>query len=152
MNRINPTNNNDPTFTFKPEVLEALREFRHLKPWRGTVDERRIKFQSLHAALCGIYDCNWSLDLDHIEAVETEHGNAGLKYENDSARIVLVGKLSVVSYLYCFALSIFARDRRQANAWAIALYKRIFRLSAARMNFRDQNGETFVLQPSVGQN
>ena len=34
----------DPSQKFKPEVLAALRQFRHAKPWRGTVEERGPSF------------------------------------------------------------------------------------------------------------
>lgn len=153
MNRINPINNtNDQTPIYKPELLEALRGYRHEKPWRGTLAERIAKLGRLHDKLCPQFDCGYALDSSRIPEPEERHGNGGLRHDHGASSIVLVGKLSVVTYLYCFGMVIFNRDRLKANAWAVGLYRRIFRRSAARMNFQTVDGETYVLAPNVEQN
>jgi hypothetical protein len=147
MNRINPSTDQHE---FTPEVLEVLRQFRHLKPWRGTLAERREKFFKLHDALCLLHPTltvGWALNLQNIPEPELEHGDGGLKPDGDK-QIILVGKLSVVTYLFCFAMVVQNRNREQSIAWANALYKRIFRRSAARMHF--YNG--FVVKPSSNLN
>ncbi len=149
MNRINPSNENDNPngiLTFKPEVLAALRAFRHEKPWRGTVAERALKFQTLHTKLCEVCDCQWALNLAGVPDSELEHGNGGL--HTDDQEIVLWGKLSVVTYLFCFGSVIFNGDRARALSWATGLYRRTFPRSAERMVY--ENG--LVLKRNVGLN
>jgi len=120
-----------PQRKYKPEVLAALREFRSSKPWRGTVAERKQKFLSLHQALTAIYGRPVQLEFQ-VGDTESERGNGYCTA--DRRTIVLVGKLSVVTYLHEFSHSIFGPDERQACDWSINLYRRIFPRSAARMS------------------
>lgn len=157
MNRINPNQNTEPMFS--DELLEIMREARHTKLWRGTLDERKAKFQTLHANLCRWHLTGgdvqpWKLDLSRVTEPEAQHGNGGIDAHGN---IVLVDKLSLVTLLYCFALKMNGiepeanvglddeeaglslsevlqrvRSARHASlTWAKALYRRIFRVSAA---------------------
>ena len=146
MNRINPANQTPgEPLSFKPEVLAALRAFRAEKPWRGTRDERVIKFDRLHRDLCGIYELQWTFDYSRVPELELEHGNGGLDREGQA--IVLIGKLSVVTYLFCLGGILF-NDREKALSWATGLYRITFPLSAHRMTY--QNG--LVLKPDASRN
>jgi hypothetical protein len=120
----------NPNAKYKPAVLAALREFRDLKPWRGTVEQRKHKFRFLHDRLCLIYGKQTRLTFDVPEA-EQERGNGC--YFAGADEIKLIGKLSVVTYLHEFAHALFGRSERKACEWSINLYKRIFPRSAARM-------------------
>ncbi|MCZ7635725.1 MAG: hypothetical protein M5U12_06585 [Verrucomicrobia bacterium] len=93
---------------YKPEVLAALREFRHSRPWRGTVQERKEKFQILHAALCRIYERQVELHFD-VDEPETPVGNGWAA--GDRTQIGLVGKLSVVTFLHEWAHVLFRAER-----------------------------------------
>src|SRR5437762_1209675 len=91
MNRINPFNETPgEPLSFTPEVLAALRAFRPEKPWRGTRDERVIKFDRLRRDLCAIYELQWTFDYSRVPEPELEHGNGGLDREGQT--IVLSGK------------------------------------------------------------
>ena len=115
---------------YKPAVLEALREFRHSRPWRGTVEERKVKFQTVHSALCGIYERQVQL---HLEVGETETLTGNGWTTADRGHIYLTGKLSVVTLLHEWAHIIFGPNEAKACEWSVNLYQRIFRRSAARM-------------------
>lgn len=129
--------------TYKPEVLNALRELRHARAWRGTVAERKDKFLTLHAAFCAAYGKSTALVFE-VKESETERGDG--RYCPRIDRITLYGKISVVTYLHCFAKS-FGATRRQAIEWSVNLYQRIFRRSAARMT---SEGD-FIVKPSNSQ-
>jgi len=115
---------------YNPEVLNALRELRHARAWLGTVDERKAKFLTLHAALCAIYGKSTAL-VFNISEPETERGSGS--YQRRIDRITLTGKISVVTYLHCFSYVANGSSRRKAIEWSVSLYQRIFRRSAATM-------------------
>jgi hypothetical protein len=127
---------------YKPAVLAALREFRHSRPWRGTVEERKVKFQTLHAALCLIYEREVELHFD-VDEPETPVGNGWAA--GDRTQIGLVGKLSVVTFLHEWAHVLFGPSEARAFEWSVNLYQRIFRRSAARMVRRGN----FILRPET---
>jgi len=142
-NRINPNAGEQPVQTYKPEVLAALREFRAAKPWRGVVEERKLKFTTLHAKLCDAYGSQWTLNLDAIAPIEGLHSDGRIR--SASREIILVGKLSVVTYLFAFAAAVvFNGDCVKAREWSTNLYRRIFPRSAARMHY--VNG--FIIKPN----
>ena len=129
-NPENPSEVNATRMTYKPEVLAALREFRHARPWRGTIEERKAKFQTLHDALCRIYGREVTLTFEVGDA-ETPTGNGWCAQDRRS--IGLTGKLSVVTFLHEWAHVIFGWNEARVVAWSVNLYRRIFRRSAARM-------------------
>lgn len=117
---------------FKPEVLNAMREFRKLKPWRGTIPQRREKLTFLHHKLREIYERPFiELEFQLPEDFELPRGNGIFVEDNDT--IYLIGKISVVTYLHVFAKAVFGPDDEKAMEWSINLYRRIFPNSAARM-------------------
>ena len=63
-------------------------------------------------------------------------------YTPATHEIRLIGKLSVVTYLHEFAHARGA-DERQAVAWSVNLFARLFPRSFARL---DQHGHTLVIQ------
>jgi hypothetical protein len=114
--------------TFKPECLRALREFRRSKAWQGTIKERKAKFLALHAKLCEVYGLRTTLKFSQISEPEAPTGNGC--YIPAHNVIVLVGKLSVVTYLHEFAHARGA-DERVAVSWSVGLFRRFFPRSYA---------------------
>lgn len=113
---------------FKPEVLNAIREFRSAKPWRGTLAERKAKFNTLHTKLCAAYAITVPLDMEQAN----ETGTPGASYTAANG-LVMCGKLSVVSYLNRFRFAQNGCDSTDAYLWAASLYVRMFPKSADRM-------------------
>src|SRR5262249_127821 len=107
--------------------------------------ERVIKFDRLHRDLCAIYELQWAFDFSRVPEPELEHSNGGLDRERQA--IVLIGKLSVVTYLFCFAGILF-NDREKALSWATGLYRITFPLSADRMTYQND----LVLKPGASRN
>lgn len=118
---------------YKAAALKAVREFRASKPWRGTVEERKTKFNTLHAGMCAAYSITAGFVFHQVEQ-ERERGNGTVRYGRDRSKtILLIGKLSVVTYLHEFAHVVFGRSERKACEWSINLYQRMFPLSARTM-------------------
>lgn len=118
-----------PDKKYKPDCLRAVKAFRRSKAWRGTEEERQVKFKALHDALCTVYGLTTRL------VFQNTTGSSGSSHFIPSRdKIVLTGKLSVVTYLHEFG---HARgyDERKACIFSINLFKRIFPVSFARCSF-----------------
>jgi hypothetical protein len=118
----------DPSMTFKPAALRALRNFRQAKPWRGTLAERKAKFRSLNrdlAGACGIL-------CPRLVFVRVDGGMPGNgSYHRLRHTITLYGRLSVVTFLHEFGHARGYGERR-ACRFSINLFRRLFPRSFAR--------------------
>lgn len=112
--------------------VRVMRAFARSKPWRGTPGERQKKFEALDAELCKTYDF-----LGALEFVDIREGadslSSHLQPRGGVTNIVLVGKMSVITYLYLFATAQFQKTRPEAMAWTLACFKKFFPLSASRL-------------------
>jgi hypothetical protein len=141
----------DDTMTFKPEHLAALRRFRSTKPWRGTIEERCEKLRLLNTELslaCGLPEP--ALKFEGLG----ERGGDGL-YDPFSHQIILFGKVSVVTYLFCLG-GARGFEAVKAQKWAINIFRRVFPRSFAgcrlegNMLVRDDGEEPVAPQPPPG--
>lgn len=119
----------DATMRFKPAALRAVRCFAQSSPWRGSLDERKEKFLTLNLALAEAY-CIAEPDLRFGCIDGSSSGDS--HYIPARRCIVLVGKLSVVTFLHEFA---HARGMGERNAcrWSINLFRRCFPRQYARL-------------------
>lgn len=114
---------------FKPAALQAVRNFARSRPWRGTLKERKGKFRRLNRALSATYD------IDEPELLFRQiHGtySGGSHFIPSQYRIVITGKMSVVTFLHEFA---HARglDEQSACRWSINLFRRMFPAQFGRL-------------------
>ena len=119
----------DDGMKFRPATLHAMRAFAEAKPWRGTVEERQAKFRQLNRALAAAYQ----IAEPELVFETLDGGTSGRShYVRASHRIVLVGRLSVVSFLHEFG---HARGygERMACKWSINLFRRIFPRKFSRL-------------------
>lgn len=116
-----------PPVQFRASTLEAVRRFAASKPWQGSLVERKAKFQVLHDELCRIYKKRTTLTYGLLDGAcsGASHFIPALD------QIVLVGKLSVVTYMHEFAHAL-GRDERGAVRWSVSLFRRCFPRSFAR--------------------
>lgn len=128
------------TQTFRPTAAAALRAYRASKPWRGAFPERWAKLEALHQALCAAYGLRSSLFFratyyettpPELMAAVTERERGDGAYAAGRDAIILVGKVSVVTYLFTFAA---ARGMRRDKAlnWARKAFARFFPRSFGR--------------------
>lgn len=121
----------DDSIRFPRETHRALREFARSKPWRGTVKERQEKFLALHARLCEIYSLETKLIFETREHCTTSIYS---RYDRKRNAVILVGRLSVVSYLQMLAYALDCRGE-QVVKWSVNLFKRRFPISFGRCVF-----------------
>jgi hypothetical protein len=118
----------DPALRFKPAALRAVRRFARSKPWRGTIEERRGKFEKLGRALAGAY----GIAVPDLRLVLIDSGVPSNGFYSPSAHCIgLIGRMSMVTYLHEFAHARGA-DEQQACRWSLNLFRRCFPRSFAR--------------------
>jgi hypothetical protein len=119
----------DDRKTFKPAALAAVRRFARSRPWRGTLAEKKAKFERLNQELAEAYGIACPRLI--FRGVE-DNPTVGNGYYRPAAHtIALIGKLSVVTYLHEFG---HARgyDERKACRFSVNLFRRAFPQSFAR--------------------
>ena len=98
-------------------------------PNRGAAErERGDKFAELHRELCRAYDLETILVRDD----SNPNGFSGASAFDDRInKIILHGRLSVVTYLFCFGCAIGGQPRASL-AFAVAIFTHYFPRSLAR--------------------
>ena len=112
----------DDQVIYSEAVLHAVEHFAQAHPWRGTTDERQEKIRALH------HDLSTACNLAEPELVFTciiGGPSGGSHYEPSRQRIVIVGKLSVVTYLHEFGHAQ-GMGEKESCRWSINLFKRCF--------------------------
>ena len=119
----------DDQMTFSNDLLQAVQRFALSKPWQGSTELRQEKFRQLNrsmAAACGI-------EIPKLVFGRLDGGNAGgSRYTPRIHRIVIVGKLSVVTFLHEFGHAL-GFDERKACRWSINLFRKCFPREYARL-------------------
>lgn len=111
-------------------AFAAVKAFRRSKAWRGTFEERLEKFTTLKTALADAYGIDPGLVIEfHGEENREQLGNGA--YDPRKNTIHLVGKLSVVTFLHCFARAR-GMTRQEAFRWSLSVFKKMFPVSFAR--------------------
>ena len=87
---------------FPKEVCRAVRASRAQKVWKGKRTERIEKFKTVLALLNGASECNVSIRFETDGNNETSLKSL-VNFEGENPEIVMVGKLSLATLLYCFA-------------------------------------------------
>lgn len=119
----------DDSMRFKASALRAVRAFAKSKPWRGSLDERKVKFSTLNKALAEAY----GIQVPDIQfGIIDGSSSGGSHYIPSQHRIVLVGRLSVVTFLHEFGHAR-SKGERSACRWSINLFRRLFPRQFARL-------------------
>jgi len=122
----------DDRMTFRPAALRAMREFRASHPWRGDNDQRKAKFQELVVALAEAYQIAApELLFDRLDG----SSSGASSYDPSRHRIVLRGRLSVITLLHEFAHAR-GMSERAAVRWSVNLFRRVFPRSFSRLVHR----------------
>jgi len=118
---------------YRRGVVGAVKAFAREGPWRGTLEERKVKLGRLNAALARAYGMpEPALRFEGIDgsfscASTCRRGRAG-----EPAVITLRGRLSVVTYLHEFAHAL-GRGESGACRWSLNLFRRVFPAQFARL-------------------
>jgi len=119
----------DENIPFRSSALEAVRDFAGSDPWQGNIEQRQEKLRELNhnlSAACGITEPTLAF------GVLNGGSSSGSLYIPSQHRIVLVGRLSVVTYLHEFAHAL-GLGERDACRWSINLFRRFFPAQYARL-------------------
>jgi hypothetical protein len=111
-------------------AFAAVKAFRRSKAWRGTFEERLGKFESLAAALGDAYGLEPAPKIV-FHGVENREQLGNGAFDGRTNAIHLVGKLSVVTFLHCFARAR-GKTRHEAFKWSLSVFKKMFPVSFAR--------------------
>src|SRR5688572_4586765 len=90
----------DPPVRFRRGVVRAVRLFAAMKPWRGTIEERRGKFLRALRMLCAVYGMT---DVPDLRLVMIDAGVPSNGFYSPAYHVIgLIGKMSVVTFLHEF--------------------------------------------------
>ena len=119
----------DDNMRYRAATLEAVRRFAASGPWHGSRSSRKGKFRDLNRDLsitCDIVEPN-------LVFGRLDGGSSGAsQYVPRDHRIVIVGRLSVVTYLHEFAHAL-GFDEQGACRWSINLFRECFPRQYSRL-------------------
>ena len=121
----------DDQAEYPPELLRVVRLFAASNPWKGSLRTRQQKFcqfNHLMAVACRIDEP--LLAFGRLDGSSSSSGAS--YYVPRDHRIVIVGKLSVVTYLHEFAHAL-GFDERKACRWSINLFRKCFPRQFSRL-------------------
>ncbi|MFT3785522.1 MAG: hypothetical protein QM770_05080 [Tepidisphaeraceae bacterium] len=111
-----------PSITFRAATLEAVCRFGRSRPWNGDLAVRQAKFQVVHDELRLLYRKSTVLMFGVMDG-----GCSGGSYFSPRRdEIVLVGRLSVVTFLHEWAHVLHGPSEVAACRWSIQLFARSF--------------------------
>ena len=119
----------DDEITYPDQLLSVMRIFAASKPWNGSLESRKRKFSDVNrmmAKACGIKPPK--LIFRKIDGGDT----GGSHYTPRVHRIVIVGKLSVVTFLHEFGHAL-GFGEREACRWSINLFRKCFPRQYSRL-------------------
>jgi hypothetical protein len=112
----------DDTILFSGDLLRAMARFATSRPWHGPLAARQEKFLRLNHDLAKTR----SIREPMLEFEALGGGSSVTSYYlSREHRIVMVGKLSVVTFLHEFAHAL-GCDERGACRWSINLFRKCF--------------------------
>jgi len=107
-------------------VIEKLKKFKKMNPWKGDVGERISKFNWLWEELVKIYNKeDWVLICSVPTQTKFWYSSEGSFVDADNKVVVLQGRLSVITFLHEFA-HILGANQEEAVKWSNELFKEVF--------------------------
>lgn len=131
---------------FPPATLKTVRSFAASKPWRGTFQERKVKFRQLHADFCRFYGVNPTLNIEG----DGTGDSGGSAYCPITDTITLVGRLSVITYLHEFGHVLKGADEFAVCRWSLRLFQRCFPKSYSRLMWEGHVGRAMPREEPPG--
>ena len=119
----------DDGIEFKAATLEIVQAFAKTKPWSGSLNARMRKFLTLNQMLAEVE----GIDVPELIFKQINGGSSGGSYyEPGRHRIVLTGKLSVVTLLHECGHAL-GMDEQGACRWSINLFRICFPRQFSRL-------------------
>jgi len=111
----------DPHIRLRPAALAALRKFARARPWRGNMEERLEKFQTLNRELSAAY----GIEPPRLLLLGNGDGDSTGSFYSPTNRTIVLTALSVVTYLHELAHAR-GMDERGACRWSVSIYARLW--------------------------
>ena len=108
----------------KEKVVEVLRQFKEVNPWKGTFGQRADKFIDCFLKLRTLYNIS---GLRFVLCLPTEFrdfNNSGASYYDNNI-ICLKGRFSVITFLHEFAHAL-GMNQQQSHDWSNGLFKEVW--------------------------
>jgi hypothetical protein len=115
----------NPRQKFSPATCRAIRALAKSKPWQGTRDEREQKIKTCHLALTS----DQTIYLEFQDRDDNRNSGQSSATRGDYKAIIMRGRVSVVTYLYLYAIT---QGKTNAVKWAVSAFKRFFPISFSR--------------------
>lgn len=117
--------------------------FASSNPWSGSLEKRKEKFSKVNDDLAAAYGTpKPELRFEQMDGTSSR----GSYYLPTAHRIVLIGRLSVVTYLHEFAHAL-AKDEASACRWSINVFRQCFPRQFSRLIHR---GHMLIRPSDVG--
>ncbi len=119
----------DDQMSFPSDLLQAVQRFASSKPWEASTQSRQEKFRQLNRSMAG--PCG--IEPPRLVFEKLDGGSTGgSHYMPRDHRIVLTGKLSVVTFLHEFAHAL-GYGEKAACRWSINLFRKCFPRQYSRL-------------------
>ena len=119
----------DDQMTFPSDLLQAVQVFAESNPWQGSTRSRQEKFRQLNRSMAEA--CR--IEVPILIFGKLDGGSTGgSHYIPRDHRIVITGKLSVVTFLHEFAHAL-GYGEREACRWSINLFRKCFPRKYSRL-------------------
>lgn len=123
----------DDTMKFRKGVISALKEFKTNCPYSAGLEKRKEGLQALLDEFGVVYN----MDVPVLEFTEPDEPTSFKShYIAAEHKIVMVGKLSIITFLHEFAHSQ-GKDETGAVKWSLSLFKRVFPRAFTRLVAQD---------------
>ena len=119
----------DDDIQYPTAVIKSVERFAASSPWQGSLNTRKKKFQLINRDLASA--CN--IEMPTLGFGLLDGGSSGAShYTPIDHRIIIVGKLSVVTFLHEFAHAL-GMDEQDACRWSINLFRKCFPRQYSRL-------------------
>jgi hypothetical protein len=119
-----------------PQEINALRHFKAMNPWSGSVETRKKKFLWLHREWNKIHNESWRLTFEVPNSCK-KWTFSGSSYCNPATKsIILRGRLSVITFLHEWGHAL-GLTQLNAQSYAISLFKEVFPENMANLHSYD---------------
>ena len=119
----------DDQMSFSSDLIQAVQRFADSRPWRGSTESRQEKFRECNRSMAG--PCG--IEPPTLVFGRLDGGSTGAShYVPRDHRIVLTGKLSVVTFLHEYGHAV-GFGERAACRWSINLFRKCFPRQFSRL-------------------
>ena len=125
----------DDNLKYKSGTEEAIKDFRMMNPYRGSPEEKQVKFRMLNTALAKVYE------IDEPRLVFVDRFPAGpCCFPTSKPAVIMMepsgdGDYSVVAFLHEFAHTL-GKGEKGACTWSLNLFKRYWPKSFEKLEPR----------------